>query len=46
MFSGTPRPNRRDSFWSHRPSIGFGFGAKNDDNDSDFETEEPEKVVV
>ncbi|KAL4232812.1 Potassium voltage-gated channel subfamily KQT member 1 [Mactra antiquata] len=43
---GTPRPGRRDSFWSHRPSIiGFSFGGK-DNDDSDFENEEPEKVVV
>ncbi|XP_052240165.1 potassium voltage-gated channel subfamily KQT member 1-like isoform X2 [Dreissena polymorpha] len=42
----TPKSHRRDSFWSHRPSIiGFNFG-RDDIDDTDAEFDEPEKVVV
>ncbi|WAR08787.1 KCNQ1-like protein [Mya arenaria] len=43
--TGTPKTHRRDSFWSHRPSIiGFNFG-RDDNDDTDAEFDEPEKVV-
>ena len=48
ISTGTPKGNRRDSFWSHRPSISFGFGGADTyvNDDTDFENEEPTEKVV